>query len=340
MHQQHAPSAAAQQQGRKRQLRMSSDAGRKAAQTSSSGSPSATASAAGTADAVHPQQLSTIPEEGGVASLASLGAPRTPAAVAGRAGPARGAVQLGVGSLVWGKVSRFPWWPAVVVPPAAADQPAPTGTDAGADAGQGSSSRLSLFVRFLGTHDTAWLDPRQVSPWPVQLGERSSKTKAYAFVNALKEGRAYAATGALPDAFIDELPAAVQKQKQQQEQEQGASHAPATSAGSSRGTTAGSSRSRSVSKEPLHGGSSSSALAHMPAPVALVAGAFAGAGAQTGMGTGGAVVGAGQPAMVQQPTGTQQHKAAAARVKRVATRGVQDGAGDVRQTRSGRQLKG
>jgi hypothetical protein len=52
-------------------------------------------------------------------------------------------------------------------------------------------------VRFLGTHDTAWLDPRQVSPWPVQLGERSSKTKAAAFVNALKEGRAYAATGGL-----------------------------------------------------------------------------------------------------------------------------------------------
>lgn len=55
-------------------------------------------------------------------------------------------------------------------------------------------------MRFLGTHDTAWLDPRQVSPWPVQLGERGSRTKAAAFVNALKEGRAYAATGGWVDA--------------------------------------------------------------------------------------------------------------------------------------------
>lgn len=92
---------------------------------------------------------------------------------------------------------RFPWWPAVVVPPPRDDQH-PAGQQAATNAAQQAGShgsRVLVFVRFLGTHDTAWLAPNKVSAWAVQLGERSSKTKAAAFVSGLKEARAYAATG-------------------------------------------------------------------------------------------------------------------------------------------------
>lgn len=83
-------------------------------------------------------------------------------------------------------------------PAAAAAEPAPSSDTAqhvlSANSG-GSSSKALVLVRFLGTHDTALLEPGKVSPWHVQLSERSSKTKAAAFVNALKEARVYAATG-------------------------------------------------------------------------------------------------------------------------------------------------
>jgi hypothetical protein len=93
---------------------------------------------------------------------------------------------------------RFPWWPAIVMPQsAAAAEPAPSADTAQQARSAGGGSKALVCVRFLGTHDTAWLGPGKVSPWPVQLGERSSKTKAAAFVNALKEGRVYAATGDL-----------------------------------------------------------------------------------------------------------------------------------------------
>jgi len=55
-----------------------------------------------------------------------------------------------------------------------------------------------VFVRFLGTHDTAWLEPGKVSPWTTQQGERASKTKAAAFTSALREARAYHDTGEPP----------------------------------------------------------------------------------------------------------------------------------------------
>lgn len=108
---------------------------------------------------------------------------------------------------------RYPWWPAVIVPPTGGDddedeeeeqqQPAATAAPAAAAFSQGAAAagqrgrhqQPVVFVRFLGTHDTAWLEPGKVSPWTVQLGERSSKTKASAFVSALREGRAYAMTG-------------------------------------------------------------------------------------------------------------------------------------------------
>lgn len=77
----------------------------------------------------------------------------------------------------------------MVIPPSADDEPAPGPTSSAA------AKQPPVFVRFLGTHDTAWLEAGKVSAWPVQLSERSSKTKASAFVNALKEGRTYAATG-------------------------------------------------------------------------------------------------------------------------------------------------
>jgi hypothetical protein len=83
---------------------------------------------------------------------------------------------------------RYPWWPAVVIPPSAEDEPAPAPTAAAA-------KHAPVFVRFLGTHDAAWLEAGKASAWHVQLSERSSKTKAAAFVNALREGRTYASTG-------------------------------------------------------------------------------------------------------------------------------------------------
>lgn len=86
----------------------------------------------------------------------------------------------------------------MLVPPSSDDKHALEQQQAAADAARqagSSSSRPLVFVRFLGTHDTAWLAPSKVSPWAVQLGERSSRTKAAAFVSALKEARAYAATG-------------------------------------------------------------------------------------------------------------------------------------------------
>jgi hypothetical protein len=87
----------------------------------------------------------------------------------------------------------------VVVPPPTDDQhPEERQQQAAADVAQqavSAGSRPLVFVRFLGTHDTAWLAPSKVSAWAVQLGERSSKTKAAAFVSGLKEARAYAATG-------------------------------------------------------------------------------------------------------------------------------------------------
>lgn len=181
----------------------------------------------------------------------------------------------------------------MVLPPETADEPAPSADAAhAAPSGSGSSSKPHLYVRFLGTHDTAWLEPGKVSPWPVQLGERSSKTKAGAFVRALKEGRTYAATGALPDVFSAELPSAVHKRQQQPQQD---SHAGSVqheaelsgsksphlvgSTDSSKGASAGDSHSRSSSEQPQH--SSSSALRPRldegADPLSLVGGETAGA---------------------------------------------------------------
>lgn len=84
---------------------------------------------------------------------------------------------------------RFPWWPGIVISPTA-DMPSPTT----------SSSKSPVLVRFLGTHDASWVDPEKaVSAWGTNQTERSTKTKAAAFVSALKEANAYANTGTSSD---------------------------------------------------------------------------------------------------------------------------------------------
>lgn len=80
-----------------------------------------------------------------------------------------------------------------------ADEEQPEAATAGAAAAAGAGSPAGrVFVRFLGTHDTAWLEPGKVSPWTTQQGERASKTKAAAFTSALREARAYHDTGEPP----------------------------------------------------------------------------------------------------------------------------------------------
>jgi hypothetical protein len=97
---------------------------------------------------------------------------------------------------------RFPWWPAVVVDPAtvgeadahSVHEQQPGAAAAGGSASSGSSVSEPICVRFLGTHDTAWLADTKVSGWGgSHQGERSSRTKAAAFVWALRDARAYAA---------------------------------------------------------------------------------------------------------------------------------------------------
>lgn len=84
---------------------------------------------------------------------------------------------------------RFPWWPAIVISPTG-DVAKPPSTKA-----PNSSGGLVL-VRFLGTHDASWVDPdKALSPWGINQSERSNKTKAAAFVSALKEANAFVSTG-------------------------------------------------------------------------------------------------------------------------------------------------
>jgi hypothetical protein len=53
-----------------------------------------------------------------------------------------------------------------------------------------------VLVRFLGTYDGAWLERgKAVSPWDVARSERSSKTKASVFVQALAEAKQFLVTG-------------------------------------------------------------------------------------------------------------------------------------------------
>jgi hypothetical protein len=106
------PLAAQQQQGRKRQLRLPAQPGHKGARISRSSSPATAAAAA------KQPLLRTFPKEGGAASLTNPAFSTMPAAAAAAAGKpemgGRGATsavgaavgQIGVGSLVWGKVNR------------------------------------------------------------------------------------------------------------------------------------------------------------------------------------------------------------------------------------------
>ncbi|WIA30835.1 hypothetical protein OEZ86_000893 [Tetradesmus obliquus] len=131
------------------------------------------------------------------------------------------------GSLVWAKFPKFPWWPAVIIgntPPSAAAAAAgatasgpssksfSTATDTSSDTShhqqhhqqqqQPGYTPGAALVRFLGTHDAAWVEPgKALSRWGVAQHERASKTKAASFVAALREAGKYLETGALPEAF-------------------------------------------------------------------------------------------------------------------------------------------
>ncbi|KAI8469765.1 MAG: hypothetical protein J3K34DRAFT_512342 [Monoraphidium minutum] len=102
---------------------------------------------------------------------------------------------LKAGELVWGKMTMFPWWPCLVL---AADDPAIPPAARGAGGGGGRAP-----VRFFGPGaEVALMELRNLSPWKhAQAAERAGRSKAAAFVRAVAEARAYAAGGALPEAF-------------------------------------------------------------------------------------------------------------------------------------------
>jgi hypothetical protein len=199
-----------------------------------------------------------------------------------------------------------------------------------------------VFVRFLGTHDTAWLEAGKASAWHVQLSERSSKTKAAAFVNALREGRTYAATGALPGVFREVLPGAVKHQddsqhsdtdsgsavEDQQQQSGPSRHSHSRSLAATPGTSGSHHLAAEIEEEGAHHSSSSLRPSRADAGAAVAA-------VESG-------------AEGQDKAEAGQHRSDKARVAakrrreppaaaRVSTRSV---LADVRQTRSGRQLRG
>lgn len=111
---------------------------------------------------------------------------------------------------------RFPWWPAIIIgntpPLAAAAAGAPvsgrssaslsTATDTSSDTSHHQQQQQpgytpgAVLVRFLGTHDAAWVEPgKALSRWGVAQHERASKTKAASFVAALREAGKYLETG-------------------------------------------------------------------------------------------------------------------------------------------------
>eukprot|EP00775_Hariotina_reticulata_P012788 gene12788-12916_t len=115
---------------------------------------------------------------------------RAPSGKAAQAAVCSSAASVGGDRLVWAKVSSDP-----------------TARDAAAAAPYGCpDGGAALLVRFLGTHDGAWLDrSRAVSPWDVARSERSSKTKASVILQALAEAKQFLATGELPKAFSTPL---------------------------------------------------------------------------------------------------------------------------------------
>lgn len=96
------------------------------------------------------------------------------------------------GQLVWAKSSKFPWWPARVLsekdPLIPTDQP----------------RRGAVPVRFFGTYEFAWIESqRAISTFDKAYDERTSKSKAKPFLQAMQEAHHFQTTGELPAGFTD-----------------------------------------------------------------------------------------------------------------------------------------
>ncbi|KAF8068307.1 hypothetical protein HT031_001994 [Scenedesmus sp. PABB004] len=156
-----------------------------------------------------PQRLQR-PVAGATSAQEQAQAAAVPPAAAASCEPAkpyRSAATITTGALVWAKVARYPWWPAVVVAdgPASAPAAAPPPPPPPPGIGAGGSGGGPALVRFLGTHDCAWVGERGLSRWGVQQAERAGKTKSAIFLAALGEADAFAASGELPAGFAAPL---------------------------------------------------------------------------------------------------------------------------------------
>ncbi|KAG0575309.1 hypothetical protein KC19_VG335400 [Ceratodon purpureus] len=95
------------------------------------------------------------------------------------------------GQLVWAKFARFPWWPAEII------------NERAVKPGTGGSRRSNadVLVRFFGTYDYGWVDPKVgLSEFDVKLQERS-KIKKKALQKGIEEALEFRKTGKLPDSF-------------------------------------------------------------------------------------------------------------------------------------------
>eukprot|EP00128_Syssomonas_multiformis_P006766 Colp12_sorted_trinity150504_noHs@30909 len=104
------------------------------------------------------------------------------------------------GSLVWGKVGGFPYWPALVV-----DHNAP-----GFEDFREKKDPDTHLLQFFGTYDVGWALKKNVSPYDVSTNERIAKGNSKAFKKAVVEATEFHEKGILPLFFqrehLDEAP--------------------------------------------------------------------------------------------------------------------------------------
>eukprot|EP00892_Ulva_mutabilis_P003535 jgi/Ulvmu1/1553/UM110_0016.1 len=101
------------------------------------------------------------------------------------------------GRLCWAKLSRYPWWPALVIE--RQDQRIPQS--------EWRSTQTATPVLFFGTAEFSWIDAsRNVSPWETEKLSRAVKDKSPEFKRALQEATVYINSGNLPQSFsLEEL---------------------------------------------------------------------------------------------------------------------------------------
>nr|XP_024402020.1 putative oxidoreductase GLYR1 isoform X2 [Physcomitrium patens] len=95
------------------------------------------------------------------------------------------------GQLVWAKFARFPWWPAEII------------NEKAVIPGTGGNKRINadVLVRFFGTYDYGWVDPKVgLSEFDVKLQERS-KIKKKALQKGIEEALEFRRSGKLPKSF-------------------------------------------------------------------------------------------------------------------------------------------